>query len=116
MRATTQRTGLAQLLFGAEHRHVSASELHLEAAQRGPSISMATVYNTLGQFVQAGLLREVAVGSDRTYFDTNVEHHGHVYDETTGRLTDVPLPAIAAPPGINERSITGVELLYRVRS
>jgi len=114
VRATTQRTGLARLLFSGGHRHVSAAELHLEAARSGLSISMATVYNTLGQFVQAGLLREVAVGSERTWFDTNVEAHGHIYDESSGHLTDVPLPALPLPEGLDEGDVSDVELLFRV--
>ena len=114
VRATTQRMGLARLLFSGPHRHVAAADLHLEAARQGLSISLATVYNTLGQFVSAGLLREVTVDADRTWFDTNVDAHGHVYHEATGTLTDVPLPPVALPEGIDEASLKGIELLFRI--
>jgi len=59
LRPTRQRMGLASLLFGGPCRHVSAEELFAEAAASGVKVSLATVYNTLNQFVAAGLLREV---------------------------------------------------------
>lgn len=116
VRVTSQRLGLAQLLFSGEHRHVVASDLHLQAAHRGLSISLATVYNTLRQFVDAGLLHEVTVDTDSTWFDTNVAPHAHAYDETTGALNDVHLPEIPLPPGIAADQVVAVEVLFRVRS
>lgn len=116
LRATAQRIGLSRLLFGGADRHVVASELYLEAQQAGLGVSLATVYNTLGQFVVAGLLREVTVDAERTWFDTHVDPHGHVYDETTGTLTDVHLPDVALPDGVDPETLVRTELVYRVRS
>lgn len=116
VRPTPQRLGLARLLFGGADRHVVARDLYVEAVQAGLGVSLATVYNTLGQFVQVGLLREVTIDAERTYFDTHVEAHGHVYDETTGALTDVALPVVELPPEVDPSQWVSTDVLIRVRS
>lgn len=115
VRSTSQRLALAELLFGGGPRHATASALHFEAAQTGARVSMATVYNTLGEFVRAGLLREVQVDADRTYFDTNIEPHCHLFDVDTGELTDAPLPHVEPPPGVHAAEVVGVDVIFRVR-
>ena len=77
LRPTRQRLALAEILFGAGDRHVTAEQLHAEAVTAQVPVSLATVYNTLNQFTSAGLLREVAIEGDRTYFDTNTSNHYH---------------------------------------
>ena len=89
LRPTRQRLGLAALLFGANDRHVSAEKLHEEANAAGIRVSLATVYNTLHQFTELGLLRELSVDGARTYFDTNLKEHHHFYCEEDGALTDI---------------------------
>lgn len=89
LRPTRQRLGLAALLFGAEDRHVSAEELHEEAGAAGIRVSLATVYNTLHQFTELGLLRELSVDGARTYFDTNLGDHHHFFFEDDGKLMDI---------------------------
>jgi Fur family transcriptional regulator, iron response regulator len=81
LRPTRQRVALATLLFGEGHRHVTAEEL---------PVSLATVYNTLNQFTEAGLLREVAIEGHRSYFDTNTSNHFHFYLEDERKLFDIP--------------------------
>lgn len=95
LRPTRQRLALAKLLFAEGDRHVSAEQLYTEAMNAKVSVSLATVYNTLHQFQTAGLLREVLVGSGRSYFDTNSGEHCHFYDAVAGRLVDIPREAIA---------------------
>ncbi|WP_417316608.1 iron response transcriptional regulator IrrA [Emcibacter sp.] len=105
LRPTRQRLTLAKLLFDGLDRHVTAEILHEEASARNNSVSLATVYNTLHQFTDVGLLREVVVDSGRTYFDTNTTDHYHFFHEEDGRLEDVPLGDVeiaslpAAPEG-----------------
>ena len=89
LRPTRQRLALAALLFGRGDRHVTAEELHGEVAGAGVSVSLATVYNTLHQFTEAGLLRELSVDGARTYFDTNTGNHHHFYCEEDGALIDI---------------------------
>lgn len=91
LRPTRQRLALAKLLFDAETtRHVSAEALHAEALEEGIRVSLATVYNTLHQFVDVDLLKEVVIDSNRTYFDTNTAPHHHFFEKATGLLIDVP--------------------------
>ncbi len=90
LRPTRQRLALAKLLFDGCDRHVTAEQLHCEAVDAEMKVSLATVYNTLHQFTEAGLLREVVVDSCRSYFDTNVSDHHHFFHEASGRLQDIP--------------------------
>jgi len=90
LRPTRQRLALAKLLFdGDSTRHVSAEALHAEAMEEGIRVSLATVYNTLHQFVEVGLLKEVVIDSNRTYFDTNAVSHHHFYEKLSGFLSDI---------------------------
>jgi Fur family iron response transcriptional regulator len=88
LRPTRQRLALARLLFSRGDRHVSAEQLHAEARAARVSVSKATVYNTLNQFKSAGLLREIAIEGERSYFDTNTSNHFHFFDGTRRELMD----------------------------
>ena len=88
-RPTRQRVELGRVLFAKGHRHISAEDLHAEAELAGVRVSLATVYNALHQFTEAGLLREVAIDGTRTYFDTNVSDHHHFFVEGEGQLIDM---------------------------
>jgi Fur family transcriptional regulator, iron response regulator len=118
LRPTRQRKALAQLLFGRGNRHVMAEAVHEEALQAGHSISLATVYNTMHQFTDAGLLREVAVDGSRTYFDTNTGDHHHFYFEADGTLADIDGGAIAVagvPPAPSGAKIDRVDVIVRLK-
>jgi len=90
LRPTRQRVALGALLFGGEDRHVSAEILHAEALSQGEQVSLATVYNTLHQFTDVGLLRELAIDGGKAYFDTNTSNHNHFFIEADGKLMDIP--------------------------
>lgn len=90
LQPTRQRMALAEMLFTADHRHVTAGGLAREANAAGIRVSLATVYNTLRQFAEADLLRRVSVSGDLTYFDTNVGNHHHFYIAAEHRIIDVP--------------------------
>ena len=90
LRPTRQRVALAELLFRSGDRHVTAEKLHEEATAAGILVSLATVYNTLHQFTEAGLLRSFAVDGQKTYFDTNTTDHHHFYCEWNGGVLDMP--------------------------
>ena len=118
LRPTRQRVELAGLLFDDCDRHVTAESLHDEITKAGVKISLATIYNTLHQFTQAGLLRQVIVDSARSYFDTNTGDHQHFFLEKEGMLIDIPGDAIsvagvpAPPPGL---TVDRVDVVVRVR-
>lgn len=117
IKPTRQRLLLASLLFAGKHRHVTADELFAEAATKGAQISLATVYNTLGQFAEAGLVRELSINPAKVYFDTNVTDHHHFLIEGERRVIDIPgrltVSALPEPPGGLE--VTGVEVIVHVR-
>ena len=118
LRPTRQRLALARLLFSTGDRHVTAEQLHSEAAAARARVSLATVYNTLHQFVRAGLLREVVAEPGRAYFDTNIDDHHHFYFVEDGRLEDIPatrvaLGALPLPPAGS--AIERVDVVVRVR-
>ncbi|WP_245438688.1 iron response transcriptional regulator IrrA [Bradyrhizobium sp. SK17] len=94
LRPTRQRLAIAGLLFGEGHRHMTAGGLCWEAAAAGIRVSLATIYNTLNQLADAGLLRRIAVNGDQTYFDTDVGDHHHFYVEIEDRIIDIPEGAI----------------------
>lgn len=118
LRPTRQRLALGSLLFARGHRHISAEILHEEAVSARMPVSLATVYNTLHQFTEAGLLREIAVDGTKTYFDTNTDDHHHFFDEENGAVTDVPSGGLsmsrvpAAPEGME---IVRVDVVVRIR-
>lgn len=112
LRPTRQRIALGALLFGkGDDRHVSAEMLHAEAVATGEHVSLATVYNTLHQFTEAGLLRELAIDGSKAFFDTNTSNHNHFYIERAGELVDIPNGAVRVeglplpPPGMKIRHI-----------
>ena len=117
LRTTTPRLMLADLLFSHGNRHVTAETLHAEARHIGLKVSQATIYNTLNQFSEAGLLREVRVDQARSYFDTNMDDHHHFYVAEEGRLIDIPQEAIALerlPKSPQGFAIAGVDVIIRL--
>ena len=89
LRPTRQCIALAQLLYEPGDHHVTAESLFDQALGAGVKVSLATVYNTLHQFTAAGLLREVVVNSNCTYFDTNISDHHHFFFENQNTLIDI---------------------------
>ena len=92
LRATRQRMILGDLLFANGDRHVTAEMLFSEAREVGVEISLATVYNTLNQFTEAGLLRRIGFDGLRSFFDTNTSVHPHFYLDDQDILIDIPEP------------------------
>jgi Fur family iron response transcriptional regulator len=90
LRPTRQRMALGWLLFAKGGRHLTAEMLYEEASRAKIAVSLATIYNTLHQFTNAGLLREVTVNGSKTYFDTNVSDHHHFFIENEHNLIDIP--------------------------
>ncbi len=94
LRPTRQRMALAEIPFAKGNRHISAESLHEEATIQRVPVSLATIYNTLHQFTEAGLLREVAVDGSKTYFDTNLDEHHHFFIEDDNEVLDIPVASL----------------------
>jgi len=106
-------------LFTGGDRHFTAEQLHADVLAARKRVSLATVYNTLHQFVGAGLLREVSVAQGRSWFDTNTGTHHHFYHVDRGELSDIPGNGVtvatlpAAPEGTQ---IERIDVVVRVRN
>jgi len=119
VRPTRQRLSLASLLVGDGcNRHVTAEGLFMAAKERGESVSLATVYNTLRAFCDAGLMTEITVDGQKSYFDTCTEDHPHFFWEDTQQLSDAPadeLEITRLPKAPDGAEITAVDVIIRVR-
>ena len=117
IRPTRQRTALAAILFDGKPKHVSAEMIFAAARKNRASVSLATVYNNLHEFADAGLLREVMVDHKFRYFDTTVTEHYHYFDEETGCLYDVPERAmrlLRMPKAPSGKKIIRVDVIIRL--
>lgn len=117
LRPTRQRMILGEFLFGGQHRHVTAETLHAEVAAAGMQLSLATVYNTLNQLTQAGLLRRIGPDGSRCFFDTNTSVHPHFYIEGEDRLVDVPelLAVKTMPQPLPGHEVSRLDIVIRIR-
>jgi Fur family transcriptional regulator, iron response regulator len=118
LRPTRQRLALAGLLFAKGDRHLTAEELHEEAQGAGVPVSLATVYNTLHQFTDAGMLRILAVEGAKTYFDTNTSDHHHFVIEGENRVLDIldgPVTVANLPEPPEGMEIANVDIVIRLR-
>jgi Fur family transcriptional regulator, iron response regulator len=118
LRPTRQRVSLGWLLFAKGDRHLSAEMLYEEAMRARVPVSLATVYNTLHQFTEAGLLRELAVDGAKAYFDTNTGNHHHFFVEGEERLMDFDandLTLSQLPQAPEGMEIVRVDVVVRVR-
>ncbi|MGE6783241.1 iron response transcriptional regulator IrrA [Ensifer adhaerens] len=118
LRPTRQRVALADLIFAKGDRHLTVEELHEEAVMAGVPVSLATVYNTLHQFTEAGMIRVLAVESAKTYFDTNVSDHHHFFVEGQNEVLDIPVSNIHIdnlPEPPEGMEISHVDVVIRLR-
>lgn len=117
VRPTAQRLRIAGLLLG-RLQHLSAEQVLAGLRGQGMRVSKATIYNTLNLFAASGLIRQLSVGNDRCWFDSNTESHYHFHDVDSGALTDVCLRDVEfqrlpePPPGMQ---VDGIDLVIRLR-
>ena len=119
LRPTKQRINICEVLFDAENTfHFTISDLvKIIKTQSNQKISLATVYNTIHAFQKKGYLKEIAINSSQTYFDTNTTDHHHFFDEKNKELIDLndedvhPVKIKKTIPG---KKIKSVEVLVRI--
>ena len=118
LRPTRQRMSLGWILFAKGDRHVTAELLYEEASKAKVPVSLATVYNTLHQFTEVGLLRQVAVDGSKSYFDTNASEHHHFFVEGEDALVDIPGAQVLVdklPTAPDGYEIARVDVVVRLR-
>ena len=119
LRPTRQRVVLAERLIGdGKNRHVTAESLFAAGNDFRNKVSLATVYNTLRAFCDAGLMREITVNGSKSYFDTNMTDHPHFFWEDTSQLVDAPageLKISLLPDAPEGTEISKVDVVIRLR-
>ena len=121
LRPTKQRLKICEVLFGNKHTfHFSINELSKIISQKtNEKISLATIYNTVHAFLGKGYLKQIAVNSEQSYYDTNIEDHHHFYDEDKNQLIDIH-DSDVEPVKINKKipgkKITSIEVLVKVQN
>ena len=121
LRPTKQRVKICELLFLREKTfHFTINDLAKKISdEMNEKISLATVYNTVHAFQKKGYLKEIAINSDKTYYDTNTSVHHHFYDEDTHELIDCDqsnIDSINVKNNITGKKINSVEVLIKVAS
>ncbi len=115
---TTQRIEIANALLSYA-QHISAEDILNKVNHTKIKVSKATIYNTLGLFVQKGLVRELLVDAEKVVYDSNTAFHHHFYNVDTGELTDISaqdVPLADLPHLPNGTYIESVEVIVRLRN
>ncbi|KQB16516.1 transcriptional repressor [Rhodobacter capsulatus] len=119
LRPTRQRMSLASLLVGdGTNRHVTAEGLYAAARDAGEKVSLATVYNTLRAFCEAGIMHEITVDAGRSYFDTRMDDHPHFFWEGENRISDAPveeLELVRVPKAPEGTEVSRVDVVIRLK-
>ena len=119
LRPTKQRVKICELLFLREKTfHFTINDLVKKISnEMNEKISLATVYNTVHAFQKKGYLKEIAINSDKTYYDTNTSIHHHFYDEETHELIDCDendIDSINLKRNLPGKKIKSVEVLIKI--
>ena len=119
LRPTKQRIKICEVLFNREKTfHFSINKLNkILEKEFGKKISLATIYNTVKAFKAKGYLKEISINSDNSFFDTNVTHHHHFYDENTEELIDLDnrdVSKIKIKKILPKKKIKSVEVLVKI--
>ena len=116
LRPTKQRVNLGSILFGKGDRHITAEILKKESDKENLMVSQATVYNVLNDFYNVGLLTKVNIDNDKTWYDTNVEHHYHIFNEENSELEDLEPSEIdiKIPKKFSKSKIKKIDLVVKI--
>lgn len=117
LKVTKQRKKMVELLFKYGDAHVTAEQIFHQVNKNKLNISLATIYNSLNQFKDIGLIKAVKISSDKIYYDTNTKEHHHFFCQNSGTLTDISpnLVKISKLPKIPKgKSIKSVEVIINI--
>ena len=119
LRPTKQRIQICEILFNRNTTfHFTIGDLaKILRSSLSNKVSLATIYNTVHAFKKKGYLKEIRIGNDMFYFDTNTQSHHHFYDDQTKELidinsNDVVIKKTPTPPG--GKKILDVEITFRI--
>ena len=120
LRPTKQRLKICQFLFDREKTfHFTVESLNKKINKnKDTKLSLATIYNTVEAFTNAGYLKEILTSKNKSYYDTNIKSHHHFYDEESKELTDIKynqikLSKVPIPP--KGKKIKNLEVVIRIQ-
>ncbi len=120
LRPTKQRLKICQFLFDRKKTfHFTVETLNKRINKNGVAkVSLATIYNTVEAFCNAGYLKEILTSKNKSYYDTNIKSHHHFYDEGNKELTDIhysqiKLSKVPIPP--KGKKIKNLEVVIRIQ-
>ena len=120
LRPTRQRILIAKNLFDRNRTfHFTVESLDKKINKKGnEKVSLATIYNTVEAFNNAGYLKEILTSKNKSYYDTNTKSHHHFYDEGSKELTDIhysqiKLSKVPIPP--KGKKIKNLEVVIRIQ-
>ena len=120
LRPTKQRLKICQFLFDRKKTfHFTVEALNKKINKNGTTkVSLATIYNTVEAFTNAGYLKEILTNKNKSYYDTNIKSHHHFYDEGSKELTDIhysqiKLSKVPTPP--KGKKIKNLEVVIRIQ-
>ena len=120
LRPTKQRLKICQFLFNREKTfHFTVETLNKKINKnKDTKLSLATIYNTVEAFTNAGYLKEILTSKNKSYYDTNIKSHHHFYDEESKELTDIKynqikLSKVPTPP--KGKKIKNLEVVIRIQ-
>jgi Fur family transcriptional regulator, iron response regulator len=120
LRPTRHRVALARLLFDRERtRHMTAEQLFVEAKAARIQLSLATVYNIINQFLDAGLLRQVMLTPGVVHVDSNTSPHHHIINNSRSTVRCVDAKDIdfnCLPTLADDEIIDHIEVIVWTRS
>ena len=119
LRPTKQRLKICDALFNTDKTfHFTINDLSKIIREKlNEKISLATVYNTVNAFQKKGYLKEINIGSEISYFDTNTTLHHHFYDEQTKELIDINSQEVEikkSPIPPSGKKIEGIEVTFKI--
>ena len=119
LRPTKQRLVICKVLFDRKETFHFTIEKLKQIVEKGSNkqISLATLYNTVNAFRKKGYLKEISLGGNKSFFDTNTKHHHHFYDEDMSQLIDIEDKNISVnylPKTPSGKKIKSVEVLVKI--
>ena len=121
LRPTKQRIKICEALFNTEKTfHFTVNDLATIIEEKlREKISLATVYNTVHAFKKKGYLKEISIPGDKSYFDTNTDHHHHFFDSNAKELIDIDYNQVElknTPKAPRGKSIKGIDVIINVEN
>lgn len=112
LKLTPQRLAILEFLENTRE-HPSAEDIYNALKERYPSISFATVYNTLEVLIEKGLVKELGLDSSKKRFDPHLHHHHHFICKKCGKIVDVERSFdVVIPEELREFDVTEFQVVF----